>query len=164
MTSGLCQMITFDTVLKYTLVFITSFFKYMGGVVLAIVYRFSFWEQFLTTFLGGSCGILFFAYLEEKVKEWWRRKRGGTGKPASRRQVKEWQKQLWEWVGLVGVAFLTPPLFGPPIGTTIAIVFGTPPKKILFYYVPSFLFWSLLFSLTHEIEYESLLRRLFSSV
>lgn len=156
------HFIPLKIILKYLSVFFLAIFKYVGGVALAIAYKFNFWEQFLTTFLGGCSGVFFFVFLEQKIKNWWQKKFLPKKTQNNKPNVKRWHTKIWNRIGLLGTAILTPPFFGPPIGTTIAIAFGTPPIKIFLYYIPSFFFWSIIFSYTHKIRFNELFQWLSS--
>ena len=41
--------------------------------------------------------------------------------------------KIYRKFGIIGIAFLTPLLFSPPVGAIIAVSFNVAPKKILFY-------------------------------
>lgn len=53
---------------------------------------------------------------------------------------------LWRKYGLAGVAALTPLVLTPIGGTLLAIVFGTPKNKLIFYMFISASVWSVVFS------------------
>lgn len=54
---------------------------------------------------------------------------------------------IWKKYGVAGVAFLTPILLTPIGGTLLAISFGSPRDKLLFYMFISASFWASVFSL-----------------
>jgi len=47
--------------------------------------------------------------------------------------------KIYRKFGIIGIAFLTPLLFSPPVGAIIAVSFNVAPRKILFYMAISFL-------------------------
>jgi len=53
---------------------------------------------------------------------------------------------IWKSYGLPGVAFLTPILLTPIGGTLLALSFGSPKNKLIFYMFLSAAVWSLIFS------------------
>jgi hypothetical protein len=60
--------------------------------------------------------------------------------------------RIWCRYGLTGVAFLTPLIFTPILGTIIASSFGEPWKRIFVYMFVSAVFWGVVFSLlVHEL-------------
>ncbi|MCS7188416.1 MAG: hypothetical protein RMJ66_01785 [Bacteroidia bacterium] len=128
--------------LAYLSIFLMSGFKFMVGVGMSLAMGLGFWEQFITTTSGGIVGVWFFTYLGDRVRAWIarRRKRMTTSTLPSR-----WA-YLWEKYGLWGVAFLTPPILSPPIGTAIAIAFGSSRLRIAWRMSLSMILWGLLFA------------------
>lgn len=112
--------------LKYLSIFLMSGFKFMVGVGMSMAMKLSFWEQFLITTSGGIAGVVFFTYLGDKVRSWIARRRG---RPVQSFSSQKWAR-FWEKYGLWGVAWLTPPILSPPIGTAIALAFGSPRRQI----------------------------------
>lgn len=133
-----------DTVklLQYLSVFFMSGLKFMVGVGMSIAMGLSFWEQFLLTTGGGVAGVIFFTYLGDKVRQWisqWR------GRPATVLPSAKWG-HFWEKYGLWGVALLTPPLLSPPIGTAVALAFGTPRPLISLRLSIAMVLWGIFFA------------------
>ncbi|MDW8296820.1 MAG: hypothetical protein RMJ97_08035, partial [Raineya sp.] len=65
--------------------------------------------------------------------------------PRKRLMVRIWQRfSIW------GIAFLTPVLFSPIVGTVIAVSFGVPRIKILLAMALSAFFWALVMTLGSE--------------
>ncbi|MCS6895278.1 MAG: hypothetical protein NZZ60_03905 [Bacteroidia bacterium] len=128
--------------LKYLSIFLMSGFKFMVGVAMSMAMRLGFWEQFLITVTGGIAGVILFTYLGDKLRQWiaHRRKRPTRASPSPK-----WA-QLWEKYGLWGVAFLTPPILSPPIGTAIALAFGTPRPIIIQRFGIAMVVWGGLFA------------------
>ncbi len=54
---------------------------------------------------------------------------------------------IWRKYGLTGVAFLTPLIFSPILGTIVATSFGEPWRRIFVYMFVSAVFWGVAFSL-----------------
>jgi hypothetical protein len=60
--------------------------------------------------------------------------------------------RIWRRYGLSGVAFLTPLIFSPILGTIVASSFGEPWKRIFVYMFVSAVFWGVVFSLlVHQL-------------
>ncbi|MEN2992556.1 MAG: hypothetical protein ABDH91_03270 [Bacteroidia bacterium] len=129
--------------LQYLPVFLMSGFKFMVGVGMSLLMHLSFWEQFLLTTGGGIFGVGFFTYLGDKVRAWWRGRRSAAASPDT---SPKWRR-LWERYGLWGVAFLTPPLLSPPIGTALALAFGSSRHQIFLRMSLAMIVWGLFFAL-----------------
>ena len=127
----------------------------MVGVATAILRGFSFWEQVLITSVGGILGVVIFAYFGEKIRAWFNKKR-----KKKQKQLKEWHIKLWNKLGLIGTAFLTPPILSPPIGVAIALAFGTKPSKIVLYNTLSMIFWSFFFAYFGMLDVKELIEKL----
>ncbi|GIV24930.1 MAG: hypothetical protein KatS3mg026_0622 [Bacteroidia bacterium] len=126
---------------RYLSVGLMSGLKFMVGVAMSAAFRFSFWEQFLTTSGGGIAGVVFFTYLGDWIRRQIARWRGRPAASLSPR----WAR-LWERYGLWGVAFLTPPILSPPLGTAIALAFGTPRPHIVARMTLAMIFWGFFFA------------------
>ena len=124
--------------------------KFIPGAAICIVCGIGFEKQLILTFVGGSIGVIFFTFFGIVVGKIWRR-------IFPRKKPKEFQKpslaeRLWDKYGLLGTALLTPPILSPPVGTAIALTFGTPKLKIIIYHILSMLLWALIFAfLGHSI-------------
>lgn len=125
---------------KYLGVIITSMFKFLIGPVLGYKLKLSIIESFLMTNLGLMVSVIIFVSLGEQLKKrlFDRYLRKKVFSPRNRRLV-----QIWTKYGLGGIAFLTPILLSPPVGTLVATSFGESRKKILVYMLISGLFWGL---------------------
>jgi hypothetical protein len=119
-------------------------FKMVPGVALALYYGLDWWTQFLLTGLGGSLGIVFFTYLGAGIGRIWSRLRGK--RPSAQPLDNSWKSRLWLRYGLWGTALLTPPLLSPPVGTALALAFGTNRLRILYAHLPIVWVWSLIFT------------------
>ncbi|MCS7163362.1 MAG: hypothetical protein NZ958_08600 [Bacteroidia bacterium] len=128
--------------LYYLPVFLMSGLKFMVGVGMSLLMHLTFWEQFLLTAGGGIVGVGFFTYLGDKVRAWWRGRRPAASPAASAK----WRR-LWERYGLWGIAFLTPPLLSPPVGTALALAFGSPRNQIFLRMSLAMIAWGLFFAL-----------------
>lgn len=119
-----------------------SGFKFMVGVGMSVLMGLSFWEQLAVTTSGGVTGVIVFTYLGDTIRTWiarWRRR------PPPSFPSQRWAR-LWEKYGLWGIALLTPPILSPPIGTAIALAFGTPRNLITLRMTISMVLWGLFFA------------------
>ncbi|TAH26054.1 MAG: hypothetical protein EAZ07_05025 [Cytophagales bacterium] len=138
-------IIEMEALLKYLAVFGISMVKFVGGPLMGAGAGLSLVETILFTFLGMMASVLLFStLLGQSFKTWLSNKFQRNKKLFSnktRRIVR-----VWNSFGIKGVAFLTPILFTPIVGTLIAASFGESQKRIIFFMSISALFWSVIIS------------------
>ncbi len=138
-------MMEVSELFKYLAVFATSMIKFIGGPLLGAGSGIGFVETIALTFFGMMTSVILFStFIGDRFKNWlantiYKNKKVFSTK--SRRIVK-----VWRSYGLQGVAFLTPILFSPIVGTLIAASFGETRKRIFIYMMVSAIFWSVLLS------------------
>ena len=125
-------------ILFYISAALASGVKFMIGVGMCIAKGVGFWEQVICTMLGGILGIIVFTYFGGFIREKFRKK-NTVPKPHN-----HWTITLWKKYGLIGTAFLTPPVISPPFGTALALAFNTPKTKIIITMSLSMVFWSFI--------------------
>ena len=129
---------------KYFAVFSVSALKFIFGPLTGFMLELSLIETALFTVLGMMFTVIVITYagskLREKILKWFFKKRR-VFSPKTRKIVK-----IWRAYGVWGVAFLTPLLFSPPIGTAIAVSFGEKKHRILYTMLISGIFWGIFFS------------------
>lgn len=135
----------FEAILKYASVFLLSMVKFIGGPVAGAAMGLTFWETAGLTVSGMMASVLLFSVVGTAVSGYYMRERRLKNKPIfnkkSRRIVKVWQR-----FGIVGIAFLTPVLLSPIIGTIIAIVLGAKRGQIMLHMLWSAVFWGISFT------------------
>ena len=128
-------------------VMLLSAIKFMiGGVPLAIFYKFSFIKAVVTTSVGGVTGVFFFTFLSE-----WVIKAGKKIIPRHpEKKIFTWKNKTIVWVkmkmGLGGLALLTPTILSLPLGLFLAVRYYKNRKKIILYMSVSVMLCSLFFS------------------
>lgn len=130
---------------QYLIIFAGSMLKFIVGPVTGATTGLSVFETALFTTAGMMTTVLVLTYLGKDLRRRLFDKLGGRRKlftPRNRKIVRIWGKY-----GAFGVAFLTPLLFSPPIGTIILVSFGTKKAKILISMLVSGLFWGFFYSL-----------------
>lgn len=129
---------------EYLVVFAMSMFKFIFGCVGGAVRGFSYFETVLITVLGMMASVIIFTFFGISIRNWYfrnfRKKRKIFSK-RSRNIVRIWRKY-----GIIGVAFLTPVLFSPIVGTLIAVSFGEDKKRIFFHMLWSAILWAVILS------------------
>jgi len=133
-----------EELLKALPIYISCLFKFAVGPVAGYGVGLHFMTTIFTTVLGMMTSVVAFTFfgdwLRNKLLSRWLRNRKKFT-PGNRRAIRIWQR-----FGLAGVAVLTPLLFTPIVGTIIAVSFGAPKEKILFYMFVSASVFAVLFS------------------
>ena len=131
--------------LKYLTVFALSMIKFLGGPLAGVSMGVPFGPTLLLTVAGMMSSVLLFSFVGASVSRWWTRRARLRGKPVfsshSRRTVRVFQR-----FGISGIAFLTPLIFSPIVGTIIATVLGVERRKILLHMLWSAVLWGTAFT------------------
>ena len=126
---------------KYGTVFVGSMFKFVFGPVSGQMSGLGMTETILLTIAGMMTSVVIFSLLGLQIRTAWMR-RFKTKRlkftPKNRRIVAMWSK-----FGLPGVAFFTPILLSPIIGTILAVSFGEQPRRIMTAMFASAVFWGV---------------------
>lgn len=134
---------------KYLAVFSGSMFKFILGPILGSLSKLSIVEIALLTAGGMMTSVLIVSLLGARLRKFIQRrfyKKRKLFSKKTRRQVIFWRRY-----GLKGVAFLTPILFSPIVGTLLATSYGESTKKIIVYMLISSIFWGFLLAVVfHE--------------
>lgn len=131
-------------------VILTSMVKLILGVPLALSLDFSFWQTVLFCFIGGSFGVLFFAFFTEKVMNLYHKffpKKVKVEKEEKETFKQKMVRKARKKYGLIGLAFLTPIFLSIPFGTFITLRYFPNKVKTLPYLFVSVFLWSLGMSL-----------------
>ncbi len=140
--------------------------KFAMTFPLAILhFQFSFFETILWTNVGGLAGIYFFAFLSEKVIDWWRRTFRKSPQPASGKAVQNGngngnggqEKRIFtrrnrrivrikQQYGLIGIAVSTPFLLSIPVGTFLVVRYFPHSRSRFLCLVLSNLAWSVIYT------------------
>lgn len=127
----------------YLWVYLTSSVKFLFGPA-AAGSKLTVFEAFVCTVLGMMTTVFivsnFGVYLRRKFFK----------KPKEKRKLFTKRNRMivrvWRTYGLFGIAFLTPVIFSPIIGTMIAVSLGEKRKKIYFNMLFSAIFWGFIVS------------------
>lgn len=146
-------------ILKYFSVYLISMVKFFGGPVTGISLGLSFGETMLFTIAGMMTSVIIFSLAGRTFSKWYRERQRKKKAPVfntrNRRIVKVWQK-----FGVSGIAFLTPILLTPIVGTVVAALFGAPRKRIFLHMLWSAVFWGAALTL-FVFEFKQLATSLF---
>lgn len=133
-----------EEILKAIPVYVSSMIKFILGPIGGYAAGLTLVTTILVTVAGMMTVVLAFAFfgdwLRDKVlNRFFKRKHASSGR--NRKFIGIWKKY-----GIAGVAALTPLILTPIGGTLLAISFGTPRDKLIFYMFLSASVWSVLFS------------------
>ena len=135
----------FAAALKYLSVYLLSMVKFFGGPLTGLALGLTFAETLILTVAGMMTSVLIISFVGSAASRWYAAQRRKKQKPVfnkkSRRLVKVWQK-----FGMSGIAFLTPLILSPIIGTIVAIVLGAPKKRIVLHMLWSAVLWGTVFT------------------
>ncbi len=138
------------------IIILFSSFKFAATFPLVIVqFEFSFAETILWTNVGGIAGIYFFAFLSEKMIDWWKR----TFRRANRKILEDEQQvkkiftrknrrivRIKQKYGLFGIALITPFLLSIPVGVFLMVRYYYTSKTKFLYLIGSNLLWSIIYT------------------
>jgi len=133
-----------ERIFKYCTVFLMSMLKFVIGPVTGIYAGLSIVETALLTTLGMMASVLLFTYGGTVARDWWFttfRHDRKLFSPRNRKIVKFWLKY-----GIKGLAFFTPIIFSPIVGTLLAVSFGESKERIFRFMLIGALFWGFVLS------------------
>jgi hypothetical protein len=143
----------FAAVAKYISVFLLSSVKFFGGPIAGVTMGLPFWATLGLTIGGMMTSVFLFSIIGAAVHDRYVERQKARNKPMfskkNRRIVSVWQR-----FGMSGIAFLTPILFTPIVGTVLATVLGVSRSRIWLHMLWSAVFWGFavtftLFKLSH---------------
>lgn len=131
------------------LIWLLSMIKFVfGAVPLALAFGFSFWKTIAVTCTGGFMGITIFVnlgeYFVKKARER-KEKRIAEGRKKRKRVFTRTNKiivYMKRNFGLIGIAFITPPLLSIPLGSILAVRYFRHKSK---YYILTIMYISIVF-------------------
>jgi membrane protein DedA with SNARE-associated domain len=134
-----------EEILKAIPVYLSSMLKFILGPISGYAAGLNLVTTILATVAGMMTIVLAFAFFgnwihDKVINRFFKRKRA-TSSERKRKLLTIWKKY-----GIAGVAALTPLILTPIGGTLIAISFGTPRDKLIFYMFLSAAAWAVVFS------------------
>lgn len=138
-------------ILEFISVIALSAFKIVPGYALAKGgYDMSILETFLSVGLGGILGISIYTYFGARIRDYFQKRKKETTekKKLDKKKIRRLRLviKIWRRFGIWGIAFLTPPILSPPIGTAISLAFGEKPNRIMLYLGVSCILWAFAFA------------------
>ncbi len=139
--------------IKYLSVYLLSMVKFFGGPLAGISMGLSFWMTLLLSVTGMMTSVFIFSQVGMLVSRWYVEKHRAKKKPIFTKKSRK-IVQIWQKFGIQGIAFLTPVLFSPVIGTIMATVLGASQRRILLHMLWSAVFWGITFTFAlHELRH-----------
>ncbi len=142
--------------MKYIIVFLISMFKFVGGPAFGAAYQLNLFGIVLMTVLGMMTTVLVISFFGIRLRHWYQKKfrtRKKTFSKQNRRIVR-----IWRGYGEFGVAFFTPILFSPVIGTLIVTVLGGKRKRVFTFMLISAIFWAFTLASVSDLLLDLLFR------
>ncbi len=90
--------------------------------------------------------VVIFSVVGRAFSKWWAKRQRDKKKSVFNKKNRRIVK-IWNNFGVVGVAFLTPILLTPIVGTVVAALFGATRKQIFIHMLWSAVAWSFLLNL-----------------
>ncbi|WP_276499824.1 hypothetical protein [Pontibacter litorisediminis] len=133
-------------VLKYITVYLVSMVKFIGGPLAGVAAGLTYLESVLLTAAGMMTTVVIFSAVGQAFSKWWSARQRAKSRPVFSKKNRRIVK-VWRSYGVVGVAFLTPVIFSPILGTVVVAVFGASRKQIFLHMLWSALVWSAILNL-----------------
>lgn len=132
-------------IVKYLTVFINSMFKFLLGPVTGVAVGLSLLETFFFTVSGMMTTVTLVSFVGDRMRIWWNKRNAGKKQKVFTRKNRR-IVSIWSRFGIQGLAFLTPILLSPIVGTMLAVSFGEKRSRIYWYMFVSALFWGIALS------------------
>lgn len=136
------QFLVLAETIKYISVFLLSMVKFFGGPLAGISMGLSFGATFALTVVGMMTSVFIFSGIGCVLSKWYIEQQRQKKKPVFNKKSRNIVK-IWQRFGIKGIAFLTPVLLSPIIGTIVATVLGVPQRRIMVHMLWSAVFWGL---------------------
>ncbi|MCG8474078.1 MAG: hypothetical protein MI784_01135 [Cytophagales bacterium] len=129
-----------EQILKWSSVYFSSMFKFVGGPLLGSSMDLTLLETWFFTSMGMMTTVLVISYFHAPIyRVFYRyRKRKSRKVFSSRNRM---FVSIWRKWGSFGVAFLTPVLFSPIVGTLLMVSLGEKKNRLISYMAFSAFFW-----------------------
>ena len=133
-------------IIKYLSVYLVSMVKFFAGPLTGVTVGLTYLETVLLTIAGMMTTVVIFSIIGRAFGKWISERRRAKNRPLFNKKTRRIIK-IWRNFGVAGVAFLTPILLTPIVGTVVAALFGAPRKQIFLHMLWSATVWSALLNL-----------------
>ncbi|SKC16600.1 hypothetical protein [Dyadobacter psychrophilus] len=140
------------TFLKYLSVALASTLKFFGGPIAGVVLKLTWIETAICSAIGMMFSVLVLTYVGGAIQDFIKKRRKTPPKKFSR--TNRIAVNIWKRFGIIGIAFLTPPLFTPLFGPILAVAFKVPRASIFLWMSTSAIVWGLAISyIAHKMTF-----------
>jgi hypothetical protein len=140
------------TFLKYLSVALASTLKFFGGPITGVILKLTWIETAICSAIGMMFTVLVLTYIGGGIQGFIKKRR--KSKPKKFTRTNRIAVNIWKRFGIVGIAFLTPPLFTPLFGPILAVAFRVPKHSIFMWMSLSAIVWGLGISyIAHKVTF-----------
>jgi len=140
------------TFLKYLSVALASTLKFFGGPIAGVVLKLTWIETAICSAIGMMFSVFVLTYVGGAIQGFIKKRRKTPPKKFSR--TNRIAVNIWKRFGIIGIAFLTPPLFTPLFGPILAVAFKVPRPSIFLWMSASAIVWGLAISyIAHKMTF-----------
>lgn len=127
--------------LKYLSVALASTLKFFGGPITGVILKLTWIETALCSVAGMMFSVFLLTFVGKGIQGLIKKHRKSAPKKFSR--TTRIAVNIWKKFGIIGIAFLTPPLFTPIFGPILAVAFKVPRTSIFMWMFVSAMIWGL---------------------
>ncbi|WAC11034.1 hypothetical protein [Dyadobacter pollutisoli] len=140
------------TLLKYLSVALASTLKFFGGPIAGVILKLTWVETAICSAVGMMFTVLLLTYVGGGIQALLKKHRKSPAKKFTR--TTRIAVNIWKRFGIIGIAFLTPPLFTPIFGPILAVAFKVPRASIFLWMSISAILWGLGISyIAHKVHF-----------
>ncbi len=145
-------MLDVNLLSKYLAVALASTLKYLGGTFTGFALGLHWTETALCSTIGMMFTVVLINYAGTSVRNYMASVR--KSKPKRFTRFNRLAVKVWRGFGTKGIAFLTPALFTPPLGSALLVAFRAPRKGSFLWMLLSGLVWGVIFTLlVYRLEF-----------
>ncbi|GGD76206.1 hypothetical protein GCM10011514_45260 [Emticicia aquatilis] len=123
---------------KYLSVIAVSMLKFAGGPLTGLAIKLSWIETAICSVVGMMLTVSLIVFSGDFIRKIFRK-----DKPKKFTKMTRFGVKIRRKFGLIGIAFLTPILFTPPVGAALSIAFRYDKKEILIQMLISAVAWAI---------------------
>jgi uncharacterized membrane protein len=137
---------------KYLSVALASTLKFFGGPITGVILKLNWLETALCSAVGMMLSVVLLTYAGKGVQQLVKQYKKTPPKRFSKSN--RMAIRIWKKFGIIGIAFLTPPLFTPLFGPLLAVAFRVPRTSIFLWMSISAVVWGLAVSyVAHKLTF-----------
>lgn len=126
----------------YLTIIASGMVKFLAAPAMGPAMGISMWEAMILAIISMMLTVSIITFGGQRLRDYLIRKFSKRKKKRFTKRSRRFVK-IWKRWGVPGVAFLTPLLFSPPIGTMLVVAVGAKRRQIMLYMFLSAVFWSV---------------------